>query len=255
MPNAILKLSKIQDWVEHTLGKPQVAIELNVENYRKAILETTAVYNRYRPQRMKTKIAAVSAQKKYPITHHNLQGVVDLDYVRASVVSGRVDPFDPTSVIYNPMSIGGGETFATYAQSLSYQEEARKVVSAEFEWFGQWEVNETDGTSQYYLYIDIPQGITYDVSYLYTWHVDPDNGVWGLQHIANGDVDWYLRFVLACVKESLARVRGKYHGIPMPDGGEEDNDYSELAEESRAAREELINEIKARMPPTMPVIG
>jgi hypothetical protein len=153
------------------------------------------------------------------------------------------------------MSLGGGLTFGTFDQQLAYQEDARRIVSAEPEWYGQWEVDETDGSAKYYLYIDIPQGITYDCSYVYTWHVDPDNKNWGLQHVSNGDVDWFLRFVLASVKEPLARIRGKFHGIPMPDGGEEDNDYSELSSEGREDRERLIEEIKLRAPPITVVIG
>jgi hypothetical protein len=255
LPNPYLKLSKIEDWCRHMLGKTSVAVELEPEDFRKAILETTIIYNRWRPQRMKTKLDISSAQKKYHIDHHNLQGVSDVEFIRASVVSGQIDPFDPSSVIHYPFSMGGGETFGTYNDQLAYQEDARRIASAEPEWFGQWEVDETTGEAKYYLYISIPQGVTYDCSYVYTWHVDPDNKPHGLQHVSNGDVDWFLRYVLAAVKEPLARIRGKFHGIPMPDGGEEDNDYSELSAEGREDREKLLEEIKLRAPPITVIIG
>jgi len=255
VPNAVLKPSHIDEWVRRRLGSSSVAVELETEDIRQCLLKTIVVYNRWRPQHAHSKLNIVSTQKKYEIDHPGLQGVSSVEFIRQSVVQGHVDPFDPYSVIRTPMTAGVGLTFGEYANQLMYQEDARRIVSTEPEWYGQWEP-QTDGSSKYYLYIDVPATTLYECSYKYTWHVTPDNQkLTGMQHIPNGDVDWVLQFTHALAKEPLARIRGKFHGIPMPDGGEEDNDYAELMEESRAETERLEEELRLRSPPLDPVIG
>lgn len=251
MPNGVLKPSKIDEWVRRKLGASKVQIEAETEDIRECLKQALAVYNRNRPQRSNCALAVTSTQKRYEIDHEGLQGVVNVNFVRKSVTQGVVDPFDPYSTHRVPFTTRSGLTFGEYAQQQSYQEDSRRIVSSEPEWHGEWD--RTDG--KYYLYIDILPGIGYDVSYEYTWHVTLSwDTPTGMNWIPDGDVDWIRAYTLACFKETLGRIRGKYHGIPMPDGSDEENDYAELIQEGRDDLERLKEEIESRRRPLIPLI-
>jgi hypothetical protein len=215
------------------------------------IAEAIGEYNRYRPQHADATLTIAADVKRHgPLDHKGLAGVTRLEFVRESIHTGDIDPFDPYSHVHG-ISMGHGETYGSYAQQLQSQEEARQVTSSEPEWHTQWE---RDGGC--YIYTDVPPGADYLCSYTYSWHVTPDNDAdTGMQFIPNGDVDWVLKYVTALVKEILARIRGKFHGITGPDGSVEDVDYSELSEEGRTEKEALIDDLKLRAPPILPVLG
>ncbi|KKK89223.1 hypothetical protein LCGC14_2735270, partial [marine sediment metagenome] len=242
--------------VERRLGESGVEVELTDEDHESSLQEAVGVYNRYRPQRQTVAVTVTHEQKRYPVDHPGIQGIVDLQFVRQTVHTTDVDPFDPYSVIHPPIGVYPGETFANYEQQLGYQEMSRQMVAAEPDWRAEWDRDPTTGERKLYLYIDVPETSPYDVSYIYTWHVTPDNHTMtGMQHVPDGDADWIIQYVIAVAKQILARIRGKWHGVPMPDGSEEDNDYAELAEEGRSEIEALLEDIKSRIRPLPPVIG
>jgi hypothetical protein len=254
VPNTDLKPSKIDEWVRRKLGNSAVEVELKTEDMRQCLKQTISIYNRNRPQRAHAVLSANSTQKRYEISHPGLQGVVRVEFVRNSVVRGTVDPFDPYSTHRVPFTTRSGITFGEYAQQQSYQEDSRRIVSSEPEWHGEWDRDD----NKYYLYVDITPGVGYDVSYEYTWHVDDekwgDDEPTGLNWIPDSDVDWVRAHTLACAKTILGRIRGKFHGVPMPDGSDEENDYAELIQEGREDMEKLKEEIESRRRPLIPLI-
>ena len=256
MPNTRLKLSKIVEHVNRRLGDSGcngVKLETDGEDIASCVGEAIGEYNRLRPQHADATLPISADVKQHgPIdtAHAGIVGITRLEFVRESIHTGDIDPFDPYSHVHG-ISMGHGETYGSYAQQLQSQEEARQVTSSEPEWHTQWE---RDG--HLYIYTDVPPGANYLCSYTYSWHVTPDDDAdTGMQFVPNGDVDWVLRYVTALIKQILAKIRGKFHGITGPDGSVEDVDYSELSEEGVREQTELLEELKLRPIPILPVIG
>lgn len=254
MPNTRLTPSKIVEHVKRRLGASGcngVTLETDDEDVKSCLEEAVGEYNRLRPQHADATLPVSAEVKRHgPITHKGVVGITRLDFVRESIHTGDIDPFDPYSHTHG-ITMGHGETYGSYAQQLQFQEEARHVTSSEPEWHTQWERD-----NALYVYIDIPPGADYLCSYTYTWHITPDNDTdTGMQFVPNGDVNWILQFVTALIKQILAKIRGKFHGVTGPDGSTEDVDYSELAEEGRTDQEKLLEELKVRPVPIPPVLG
>lgn len=258
MPNSELTVSGIQEESKIRLGGSATGVDIELDNadYAQALKQTLRLYNRNRPIRRTLALTVTSAQKKYPIDHPGLVGVLDVQFVSRRDVPA-VDPFDPFSVLSGRLTTGvsgglvaGDGTFGDLAHELSYQEDARRVLSAESEWKGQW-----DADGKYYLYMEIPETILMHCSYTYAFHVTPtDDPDTGLSWIPDSDTDWVMDYIEALLKVRLGRIRGKHHGVPGPDGSPMDTDYAELVEEGRADKERLEEAIKMRRRPLSPAI-
>ncbi len=254
MPNTRLQPSKIAEHVNRRLGASGcngVVLETDDADVKSCLEEAIGEYNRLRPQHANATLPVSSSVKQHgPLLHKGVVGITRLEFVRESIHTGDIDPFDPYSHTHG-ISMGHGETYGSYDQQLGSQEQARQVTSSEPEWHPQWE---RDG--KLYVYIDVPPGADYLCSYTYSWHVTPDNDVdTGMQFIPNGDADWILQFVTALIKQILAKIRGKFHGVTGPDGSTEEVDYSELAEEGKTEQDKLLEELKLRPIPILPVLG
>jgi hypothetical protein len=249
VPNSQLTLSNIEDEIRTRLGGSGLDIEIVHEDYRTIIKQAIRLLNTHRPQRSIAALSGASADTvKYELSHPGLVGLLDVQMVTRRDDVTKVDPFDPYSTIQAPVTTGMG-TFGEYANDLAYQEDARRVVSAEFEWRGQWEGD------KYYLYAEIPRTLPIDISYTYAWHLTPDDdATTGLSRMPDYDVDWFMDYVEALAKIRLGRIRAKHHGIPGPDGSPMDTDYSDLIEEGRADKERLEEALKNRRRPLVPVI-
>lgn len=246
MPNTTLTVKSVQEEVAAALGASQVSIELDAKDYEKCLKDAVRVYNRNRPRRGLAALAVSEEQKKYgPLPHPGLQGVTDVQFVTS--LEEIPDPFvfgEDEMLIKGDIkgTVGGLE------MQLAYVEMARRMYGSEPDWYGAWE------GKGYYLYIDMKLRVLL-CSYRFTWHVQPtDDPNVGLSLIDDGDTDWITRYTLAKAKQILARVRGKFHGIPNPDGGSDDNDYSELASEGKEEERDLEAEIQKRRRPLLPVI-
>jgi len=261
MPNTLLwPLKNLSEEVAIALGVSGVEVELTEQDIERALRTALRLYNRARPGRRKTAITLTTAQKKYlldPTTDEfkGIQGVVSVETVRSRITDG-IDPFDPLSVI-GPGGIHTGiDTFADYDQKLHYIEAARRVASSEFEWTFQWEPDPTDtNILKPYLYADVPATLPLFSSLLYTFHYTPNGAeITGLQNIPDGDMDWFVNYVTAFAKTILGRIRGKFKGIPGPDGSDLAVDYDDLTTEGREDLKELTEEIKKRRRPLTPEI-
>lgn len=261
MPNTLLwPLKNINEEVAIALGVSGVEVELTEQDIERAVRTALRLYNRSRPGQRKTAITLSANQKKYlldPATDEfkGIQGVLTVEHVRSRITDG-IDPFDPLSVI-GPGGIHTGiDTFADYDQKLQYIEQARRIASSEFEWTFQWEPDPADSNIlKPYLYADIPATLPADTSLLYSFHYRPDGSeITGLQNIPDGDTDWFIDYVTAFAKTILGRIRGKFKGIPGPDGSDLSVDYDDLMTEGREDLKELTEEIKKRRRPLPPEI-
>ena len=258
MPNTTLVLAEIRQQVRTEFGSCLndgawgITVELEDEHIDNALKRAIRIYNRNRPVHGHAALAVTEGQKKYgPVNTaiKGLQGVLSVSFVDPdAIASTDIDPFEPFLVYSATGLSAGGDTIGDWVQRLQYNEQARRVTSSEPEWKGQWE------GLDYYLYIDIHS--SYLCSFEYTRHVTPDdNADTGMRHIPDGDTDWIINYTAAHAKQILSRIRGKFQGIPGPDGGESPVDWSELMTEGREDAERLEEEIKARRRPLPPVIG
>lgn len=254
MPNTDLTVEGLRKRIESRLGGRRVQVELEQDDYSEAVRMALDFYNQRRPFKRRFRASNVTmTQKRYvlnPSIHPGLAGVVNVEFISRTTTPGQLDPFDPFNSTFGGLSlgVGGGSTFGDLLQSLTYTEDAARIVDADPEWEGLWE------GSDYVLYISIPRSnvaVGYEWSGYYSFADQPVGT--GLTYIPRGDVDWFTRYATACCKEILGRVRGKYQGVTNPDGGQDPVDYQELLQESQAEKEKLEADLERRRVPLGPV--
>jgi hypothetical protein len=254
MPNTLLNIDYFHDEVQTRLGASGVEIELQPKDFQSFLIATLALYNRTVPRFARAALTVSVQQKKYPISHPQLQGVTAVDFVDPDRLStdAYLDPFDPMSTVPTPSN--DGMTAGQFDQGLQYLEMHRNVISAECEWHAQWEHDPATQEPAYFLYIDIRK--TYLCSYEYTWHITPDDDkLTGIRWIPDGDIDWVLDYAVCRAKQTLSRIRGKFAGITGPDGGEQQVDWNELQAEGREDQIRLEEQILKRKRFLPPVLG
>lgn len=255
MPNTALTNENLVEEIKLVLGGLSIEIELGDKDITLAARRTLRVYNRYLPFQGKARLMATSAQKKYRIDdlHPGLLGVVDVDFITDIIPPQAVDPFDPfysvSAALAGPNS--GDQTYADIMQQRTYAEDTQRIVSAEPEWYGQWErVRVSTGpdvyAQQYFLYVDLVR-TTIMCSYTYNCaYQDSDDPGNGRPAIPEGDAQWFLDYTTALCKQTLARIIGKHGGIVGADGQTEPTDSADLRQEAATDLERLETEMKAR---------
>lgn len=251
MPNTELIQANLKKRIESRLGGRGVKVELEQDDYVECIKATLDHYNQRRPFKRRAKLNANVTQKKYQLTlaqHPGLAGVTYCEFITRVGNPSQVDPFDPFDTALSGASLGSGDTFGELAQRMSYSEDAARIVDAEPEWHGDWE------GADYFLYVDLVRSHV-QVSYEWSGYYTADtHAATGMQLIPTGDVDWFVKYAVACAKEIVARVRGKYQGITNPDGSQDPVDYQELLQESQQEKERLEEELNKRRPPLAPLL-
>jgi len=259
VPNSELTLDYIEEEIRGELGGSIVDVELARTDVSRVVRAAIRLYNRTCPVRSRVALTITQAQKKYEITHTNLRGLTEVEFIgpRAEY-EGLFDPMTWDSPTGIPMST---DTYGAIMARFQYLEHARTLMSAEPEWTAQWE-----GDGKYYLYISIanvePVIITelgatqYLCCYTYTWGVTPDDvAATGLLQIPVSDIDWVVDYCVAQAKITLGRGLRKHGGVPMPDGGSEQTDGEQLVTEGREDLERLRTELNSRRRPLIPVLG
>lgn len=258
LPPDVLKLTlaRIREEVETILGGSQISVELTQQDYTKAIMDATRVYNRNVPRWNFATLPVTAAQKKYLITQPGLLGVVAVDFVGNGIQFGASTEFGPPFSNVSPTGLGiAGSTFGEVDNALHYAKRSAQVASAEPEWVGQWEGN-GNGTASYYLYVSVPSIGTAYCSYTFSWAVTPDDDpVTGLWNIPDADTDWFMNYTACRCKIILARVLGKYKGLPSSTEGAEEIDWEELREDAKEEMIALTEQIQSRRRPLVPQIG
>lgn len=251
MPNTRLTVANIRQEVSTLLGGQSINIELGEADINKCILDAIQLYNRNVPRRNEAALSVSASQSKYLITQPNLIGVVQVKFVGSGIQFGASTEFGPPFSNVSPTGLGiAGATFGEVNLAVGYAKEAAQIASAEPEWQGYWE------GSNYYLYIYVPTVQPINCSYTFDWGVTSDNdATTGMQNIPDSDVDWVLDYAAARAKRILARILGKFGGIPNVSGGEDPTDADALREEAKEDETRLKEEIERRRRPLPPVVG
>jgi hypothetical protein len=257
VPNTTLTLANIRAEVETILGGSQITVELKQQDYTKALVDATRVYNRNVPRWNSATLPVTAAQKKYLIVQPNLIGIISVEFVGTGIQFGASTEFGPPFSNVSPTGLGiAGSTFGEVDNALHYAKRSAQVASAEPEWQYYFEGN-GDGTGSHYLYVSVPSTGTSYCSYTYSWRVSPDDDpVTGMWNIPDADTDWFMNYVACRCKLILARVLGKYHGIPgAGEGGAEEIDWEQLRDDAKEEMQTLTEQIQSRRRPLPPQIG
>lgn len=242
MPNTILNKTDIREETQSRLGGSRLRVELDQEDYDRATKEAIRQFSRAVPFIAHRALPVTAAQKVYvlaPVDHVGLTGVIDVQFITRRTDPSAIDPFDPYDTVLGGLLIGD-ETFGDIFQRLAYLEDAARIVSAEPEWRGQWVGQD------YNLYVDIVRDPVL-VSYTWCGAYTPDtNAATGMQLIPEHDTDWILDYIEARCMVTMGRVRRKFGGIPNPEGGVDEIDGREMADEGKIKMDDLLEEIKQR---------
>lgn len=261
MPNTVLTtLDAVKEEVETRLGGQRIEVELDNKDVKSSLDHALREYARHVPGWGWSQLAAIPAQKRYRVDTvvAGFKGVVNVQFITRRTEPSAIDPFDPYDTILGGLLVGD-ETFGDIDQRLMYLEDAARIVSAEPEWRGQWERVETAPASgiwqdEYALYVDVVRSETL-TAFRFTYGYSSDPAAQNaMSTIPDGDVDWLLNWTVARAKRILAKIRGKFGGIPNPEGGQDDIDATGLQQEAEAEELALTDEIKLRRPPLAPVI-
>lgn len=107
-----------------------------------------------------------------------------------------------------------------------------------------------------FLYIDTPMNRFFQVSYIYTIALTPDDTrETGLIHIPVEFEELILRTVLGYAKFMLSHIRDKFKGIPGPDGSPLEMDGSDINSEALQELDECRMEFKSRSLQVPPLYG
>lgn len=248
MPNTTLTQMRIREETLAKFGIDDIDVELTQKDLDFATSEAVRQYSRYRPRCVRRAIAATTQQRKYVIDlaqHPGLLGIIDVQFIQRITDSTVIDPLNPYDV---GLLLTGNETYGDIAQRLTYIQDAKRVVSAEPEWFAQWE------GQVYALYLDIVLAQTL-VCYTWTCNFTADLNVnTGMQLLPEPDVDWILSHVEARCSVILGRKRRKFGGIPNSEGGVDEVDGQQLVDEGTTKMTELIEDLRKRTPQLPPII-
>ena len=248
--NTVLIQASIREEISSRLGGSRLNVELDQKDYDLATKEAIRVYTRHAPFQRWAKITATPAQKRYvldPVDYPGIVGVLDVQFITRRDDPTAIDPFDPYDTVVGGLLVGD-ETFGDISQRRGYLEDASRVVSAEPEWRYEREAG------VHALYIDIVREPT-QTAMLWAGHFTPDaNADTGMQLVPDADTDWILDYIEARCMVTLGRVRRKFGGIPNPEGGVDEIDGREFADEGATKIETLAEEIRRRRFPLPPII-
>jgi hypothetical protein len=161
VPNTTLTVANVREYIKTRLGASAVDIELTDSingDLDTCLRDALRQYNRTKPRYLIKAIPVNSTQKKYRIDNlfPGFLGIIKFEWVESNIVNQQpVDPF-----IYDNSRLSlHGASIGDYEQQMEYMEYARRIMSVETEWRGQWEnIEVTPGVfaEQYFLYLDAP---------------------------------------------------------------------------------------------------
>lgn len=252
MPNDTLSVPTLTSIINIRLGGEFVNVEIREDGVKDCLRVALAKFNHYTPGRAEAALPATPAQKKYPITHPGLAGVLACNFIRLPLVTpGVIDPFNPMTVL------GGSETASSeigdYIWGIHRRRDMEKVLDSKPDWRGMWE------GGSYFLYVDIPATYaSYQVSYTYAfnykWNEPSTVSPIHPSMIPETQCDWIVDYCVAHAKTVVGALRRKFGGVANPDGGADEVDGQTMVDEGRADKERLEDQIKTRSLPLTPQV-
>lgn len=203
--NALMNREELGQWILRRLGAPFWDIELCQEHVKDAVEMAIRWF-----------AAKKGVFKLFPIQTQPsvVEYQLDCEIDRVIDVAPEVQKLD-LSLIFSPFTLleekipydvfasgGSGGLYSSYVQALQYIEMAKRVLSAEFEWY---EVNDK-------LFIAPPPA---DSRRLIVW---AKVNFTQIEDLEERDHELIKRYALAKAREDLAWIRGKYGDYPSAQG-------------------------------------
>ena len=233
----LVDLEAVKDEVLNRLGASAVAVELTREDTDRALRRALREYNKIIPGAAKKTSSVAGRIELLVADHPGIIGVVKVDFSRPRLDAFSV-PIESTFLYAGGAS--GPLTIGDLAQGLYYTEEAAKITSSETEWY-----YEQEGDAHYLYIKSVTSGST---EYTYTWVFEwtPEAAAVAqnnhMRFLPRHDVEDVISLTTAYATQTLSMIRGKFGGVPNPEGGTDPLDDAKL--EVRAS--EAIADILAR---------
>lgn len=233
-----------------------VEVELTDADYATILGDTLDLLNRHRPRTNRALLnGAVATVSRYPVSQPGLIDVIDVQFVENIFVNQVVDPFDP--ILNGVMGVqyydaGGVNDLLRYRMAYT---DARIVFSSAPDWHVEKEVA-SDGTETVVIYLFIPEGLTYNVGYEYTWGYTPDDDPQtGVARVESTMRDWLYDYGTAMAKEIVGRKRSKFGGVTNAEDGTSETDGAALLAEGKKERADLELKLMQRRRSIPPHVG
>ena len=206
-----------------SLGSGRVEVELDPSHIDAAITMALLNFSLYAPVKQSIVLTATQGQTRFDLSDLPRDTVVvEVAKSRNYANNFAIDPFSFENFITQ-----NGYDIVDIAIFQNYIETVNKTLGKEF----QWKFNYP------FLYVNKPlnAGEILQVDYIKPYQ--------SVEEIPIKYLPSFIKYTKAELKEILARIRGKYRGMPAPEGTIE-MDYSDLLSEAQTEKQEALEELK-----------
>ncbi len=205
------------------LGKGRVDVELDPSHIDSAIKMGLWVFSVYAPVEYTIDLTAAEGQTRFDLS--SLGKDIVITQVIKSCEHYNASSLDPFS--FEAFLSQRGYDIVDVAIFQNYIETVNKTLGKEFQWRFEYP----------FLYINQPlrAGEVLEVKYIKPYQ--------SVEELPVKYLPFFVKYVKAELKEILARIRGKYRGMPAPEGAVE-MDYSDLLSEAQTEKQEALESLK-----------
>ena len=203
--NKLMNREELYEWILRRLGAPFWDIELCQQHVKDAVEMAVRWFAAKKGVSKLFTIQTLPAVVEYQLDSE-IDRVIDVAYETHKMDLSLI--FSPFTLLeekipYDVFASGGsGGLYSSYVQALQYIEMAKRIMSAEFEWY---EINDK-------LFIAPPP---VDSRSLVVW---AKINFTQIEELEERDHELIKRYALAKSREDLAWVRGKYGDYPSAQG-------------------------------------
>lgn len=218
-------------YVKTQLGHPKRCIELDNVNLSEALKRAVRYHSSKKPTLIHDFVEVLNGQQAY-----------DLDALSKPFGKGIITVYEEP--ITSPQDVFNEFEYYRLRQppyvditELVMDQQYYKMLGATTGTNFDWEfINEHN--RHILLFSPIPTR-SFRASYVYD--AEPAK----IEQIRLNDQGWVVDYTLALVKESLARIRGKFDGLPSKDGPQVSTDWQDLLREGLEAQKDLKESLDA----------
>ena len=205
-----------------SLGSGRVDVELDPSHIDSAITMALLMFSVYAPVEYSINLTAADGQTKFDLTSLGSDVVITQVNRSGTSITPNIDPFSFESYISQK-----GYDIVDVAILQNYVETVNQTLGKEFQWRFEYP----------FLYLNKPllAGEMLEVKYTKPYQ--------SVEEVPIKYLPFFIRYAKAELKEILARIRGKYRGMPASEGTVE-MDYSDLLSEAQTEKQEALKELK-----------
>lgn len=214
--------AELENILLSSLGSGRVDVELDPSHIDSAITMSLLMFSVYAPIEYSINLTAADGQAKFDLSSLGSDVVITQVNRSGTSITPSIDPFSFESYISQK-----GYDIVDVAILQNYVETVNKTLGREFQWRFEYP----------FLYLNKPltAGEILEVKYTKPYQ--------SVEEVPIKYLPFFIQYAKAELKETLARIRGKYRGMPGPEGTIE-MDYSDLLSEAQAEKQEVLENLK-----------